>query len=249
MPTERILITVRTYPTLSKRYTETVCTGGITDSGEWRRLYPVQWRALDEEKKYHLYDVIEVQVRDESSDGRPESRRIDASTLKIVDRLKSWESKVPWVKPTVVRSLEQLRTEGRTLSPVEVREVLDFKAEATDPDWSPAQQEILRQDGLFGGPSPLEKIPYDFRLVWIDGDGIQHDSKFIDWEYCQAWRNFRSRPNALEYLERAWREQRFSEKQSIYFYMGNFKQHPQHFGICGVFTPPKGLMNEQSLWG
>ena len=43
---EEILITVKTYPTLSKKYHELVCTAGVNTEGEWRRLYPVQFRQL-----------------------------------------------------------------------------------------------------------------------------------------------------------------------------------------------------------
>lgn len=248
MQIERILITVRTYPTLSKKYQETVCTGGINANGEWRRLHPVQWRMLEEDKQYRQYDIVEARVGLESSDGRPESRRVDGASLRVIERLETWEARVPWVKPTILPSMRALRESGRTISPVRVKEVAEFVAIPCDPEWSEEQREILRQDGLFGGPSPLQKIPFDFRLVWVDGEGEKHDNKFIDWEVCQGWRKFRSRPNALEYLENAWRNKRFGRNQSISFYMGNYKQHPQNFGVCGVFCPPKGLMDEQSLW-
>lgn len=35
MPKERILITVKTYPTLSRTYGETVCTAGVREDGSW----------------------------------------------------------------------------------------------------------------------------------------------------------------------------------------------------------------------
>lgn len=203
---------------------------------------------LDEEKQYRQYDVVQARLGTESSDGRPESRRVDTSSIKILQHLETWNARVPWIQPTLLSSMEDLRKTGRTISPVKVLEVKEFKAIPTDPEWSRDQLEILKQDGLFGGPKALEKIPFDFRLRWVDGAGEEHDSKFLDWEVCEAWRKFRRRNDAIEYLERAWREKKFSDRQSIYFYMGNFKQHPQHFGVCGVFCPPKGLMDEQTLW-
>jgi len=33
----KIFITVKTYPTLSKKYDELVCTAGILDDGSWAR--------------------------------------------------------------------------------------------------------------------------------------------------------------------------------------------------------------------
>lgn len=41
MPRERILITVKTYPTLSASYGELVCTAGLREDGSWIRIYPV----------------------------------------------------------------------------------------------------------------------------------------------------------------------------------------------------------------
>ena len=44
MTRTKVLITVMTYPHPSKSYDELVCTAGITDKGEWVRLYPVDYR-------------------------------------------------------------------------------------------------------------------------------------------------------------------------------------------------------------
>lgn len=249
MPIEQILITVRTYPTLSEKYQETVCTGGINRDGQWRRLYPVQWRLLDKEKQYRQYDLIEASIGETTSDGRPESRRIDASTIKLADRVNDWKTRIDWVRPTVCESLDQMKALGRTLAPVRVQVVKEFRAIPDTAEWSPKQQELLRQDGLFEGPEPLEKIPFDFRLVWIDGEGQEHNSKFIDWEVCQTWRAYRNRyENPIDVMRQKWMSTHFAADRAIYFYMGNFAQHPKAYGVCGVFFPPKVDFDEQSLW-
>lgn len=59
---ERILITVKTYPTLSKKYGETVCTAGVREDGTWVRLYPIPFRRLDQEQQFKKYDWIECHV-------------------------------------------------------------------------------------------------------------------------------------------------------------------------------------------
>lgn len=46
MARERVLITVKTYPTLSRKYGETVCTAGVREDGSWVRIYPVPFRRL-----------------------------------------------------------------------------------------------------------------------------------------------------------------------------------------------------------
>lgn len=37
----KVLITVKTYPIPSKRYDELVCTAGVTERGDFIRLYPI----------------------------------------------------------------------------------------------------------------------------------------------------------------------------------------------------------------
>lgn len=58
--TEKILIIGKTYPSPSRQQLETVCTGGISESGEWRRLYPVRFRYLGDEQKFKDWQWIEV---------------------------------------------------------------------------------------------------------------------------------------------------------------------------------------------
>jgi hypothetical protein len=52
---ERILITVKTYPTISKTHGELVCTAGIREDGSWIRLYPVPFRRMEDYKKFEKY--------------------------------------------------------------------------------------------------------------------------------------------------------------------------------------------------
>ena len=63
MEKQRILITVKTYPTLSRKYGETVCTAGVREDGTWVRIYPVPFRRLNEDQKYSKYDWIECRLQ------------------------------------------------------------------------------------------------------------------------------------------------------------------------------------------
>jgi hypothetical protein len=50
--TKKVFITVKTYPTSSKKYDELVCT---TKDGNWIRLYPIEFRKLPYDKQYKKY--------------------------------------------------------------------------------------------------------------------------------------------------------------------------------------------------
>ncbi len=248
MSEERILVTVRTYPNLSSKYIETVCTGGINEQGEWRRLYPVSLRHLDEEKQYKTFDIITVRLGG-NPDGRPESRRPDTATLKVVGHVKAWPERRDWIVPTALASMKALRATPRTLCPVAVGDVLEFIAEPIESEWTEKQKELLRQEGLFEGPTPLEKLPFDFRLRWKDTDGEEHDSKYIAWEVGQTWRSFRHRyADPIAKMREKWLSDLFGPKRDIWFFMGNFAEHRQHFGICGAFVPPKNEVDSGNLW-
>ncbi|MGB7099747.1 MAG: hypothetical protein WBD95_13410 [Xanthobacteraceae bacterium] len=84
----RVLITVKTYPTLSRKYGETVCTAGVCEDGAWVRIYPVPFRRLDETEQYKKYDWIDCKLIKSKSDPRPETRHAaDLSDLKPVEHM------------------------------------------------------------------------------------------------------------------------------------------------------------------
>lgn len=72
----KVLIWAKTYPELSKRNRETVCTGGCLDDGTPIRLYPVPLRYLPGTSQYRLYDWISIPLRRNPLDTRPESFRV-----------------------------------------------------------------------------------------------------------------------------------------------------------------------------
>jgi hypothetical protein len=88
MNKERVLITVKTYPTLSRKYGETVCTAGIREDGTWVRIYPVPFRRLDEAEQYSKFDWLECRLARNPSDPRPETfRPVDEGELQPVDHI------------------------------------------------------------------------------------------------------------------------------------------------------------------
>src|SRR5579872_2443834 len=88
MPKERVLITVKTYPTLSRKYGETVCTAGVKTDGSWVRIYPVPFRRLEDDQQYQKWDWIEADFRKGTSDPRPETcHPVDMRQMVPVDHM------------------------------------------------------------------------------------------------------------------------------------------------------------------
>lgn len=87
MALTKVLITVKTYPALSEKYEELVCTAGFREDGTWIRIYPVPFRKLDYETQYKKWQWIEVDLVKNDSDFRPESYRpySEDTPIKILD--------------------------------------------------------------------------------------------------------------------------------------------------------------------
>lgn len=249
MDVERILVTVRTYPTISTRYTETVCTAGITDAGEWRRLYPVPLRYLEPHQQFGTFNIITLKLK-QGQDGRPETRRPENQTVRIEGHLTDPIARHHWIAPTIVESLHELTDRGRSIGPVAVSEVLGFDAEPTNPVWSAAEQEKLRQFDLFSGErKPLEKVPFNFRLRWRDHSGATHDSMFISWEVFETWRSWRgSYDNVVDRMREKWLGDLFGAKRQVAFFMGNQAKRRQVFMVCGTYQPFKKDIPSEPLF-
>lgn len=76
MSLKKILITIKTYPSISVEHNdELVCTAGIDKEGNWIRIYPVPFRKLDYNSQYRKYQWIEIDLVRNKHDFRPETFR------------------------------------------------------------------------------------------------------------------------------------------------------------------------------
>jgi len=77
-----ILIVVKTYPEISAKYTETVCTAGIlADTKTLVRLYPIRFRYLEGTQQFRKYQWIKADIDKATADHRPVSYNIDPNSI------------------------------------------------------------------------------------------------------------------------------------------------------------------------
>jgi hypothetical protein len=143
MSLTKVLITVKTYPTISAKYDELVCTAGFKEDGTWIRLYPVPFRKKSYNEQYKKYDWIEVDLVKNTSDFRPDSFRpksID-SEIKVVghiDTSNNWEERKKICLGKIYYNLTELIAEAKnkdiciSLAVFKPTEILDFTAELVD---------------------------------------------------------------------------------------------------------------------
>lgn len=248
----RVLITARTYPMPAKQGIEVSCTGGITAEGRWIRLFPIPYRFLDDDKRFHKYQWIDVQVQ-KARDYRPESHRVNLDSLRIVsDPLPTenyWQARKEIITPLQSPSLCALQSERDqngypTLGFVRPREIIELKIDPDNRQWTGAELARLRQEPLFGArpKEELEKLPFTFKYRFYCEDPAcrSHFMTCVDWEVGQSFRKW-ARQYAddweSKFLERYEHDMR--ERYDTHFFVGNQEQAPTAWIIIGVFYPPK----------
>jgi len=118
MALTKVLITVKTYPTISTKYEELVCTAGFLEDGSWIRIYPIPFRKKPYYEQYKKYDWIELDLVKNESDFRPESFRPKTldTEIKIVGHINTqnnWEERKKYCLNNVYTNLSALISEAK----------------------------------------------------------------------------------------------------------------------------------------
>ena len=262
---KRVYILVKTYPTISKKYSELVCTAGILEDGSWIRLYPINFRLLNDEQKYPKYTWVEVDVQRNTSDFRPESYCPDVSTMIVEPKSgkANWDErrKIIFNNTRVYTNLGELidaaRSESRTsLAVFKPTRILDFVIEPDNKDWDPKKlaslQRRSQQLNLFQTIEEIEeefrvvqKMPYKFSYRFEDDSGKKSKLMIEDWEIGVLYIKCLWRANNDEAVAIAKVKEKYLDsflKKDLYFFLGTTKSRhlrsKNPFIIVGIFYPP-----------
>ena len=264
MAKERVLITVKTYPTLSKKYGETVCTAGVRADGSWMRIYPVPFRRLEETEQYRKFDWIETEFIRGTADPRPETRHpADLAKMLPVGHIgteDNWRERRDLLLKTckVYDRLEPLLTGAKenrlSLAVFKPAKIRGFIWEDDDREWNPdklaqmrdktRQVEIFADDAWRETFKIIPKLPYTFSYQFEDLDGKKSTLQVLDWECGQLYWNCLRRHSHEEIALEKVREKYLDEfgKRDLYFFLGTTQQFhgfaPNPWVIVGVFAPP-----------
>lgn len=253
--TKKVLVAVKSYPSPSRRYGETVCAAGVDlNSGKWVRLYPIPFRDLDQNKKFKKYNIIKVQTNRPGRDKRPESYRVNVDSIEILGYLDTkkdkWARRKDIILPTVSNSmceiLEEREKKDKSLGMFKPRNV-DFMWKKARPKNQDAREACYAQLSFFNKKKEvIENIPFDFRYrFFCHNEPVcpGHNYSIVDWEIGQAYRDWRwkykTRDLLLEKIKERWLNRMCSPENDVYFFVGNMKRFRDVFMILGVFYPPK----------
>jgi len=266
MPRERLLITVKTYPTLSRKYGETVCTAAVREDGSWVRLYPVPFRLMDYKDRYAKFDWIETTLVKSSRDSRPETfHPLDVADIVHLGKLGTedgWRErrriilKQGKVHDRMGPLISAAHSNQCSLTVFKPSKILDFSWVPDEREWDKLKVQEMRnradQGELFAGEDwrrtfqLMPKLPWSFYYRFLDADGRESEMTVLDWEAGQLYWNCLERENGLESLALAKVKQEYLDefrKKDLHFFLGTTKEYHEWAAnpwlIIGVFPVPQ----------
>jgi hypothetical protein len=268
MKKEKILIAVKTYPVLSKKYTELACTAGFKEDGSWVRIYPIPFRLLKINNRFRKYQWIELSLIKNRKDPRPESYKPynidDIKLLNTVRTDNNWAERRKLILEnnkiyTDLSELIYLANNDNKLSLAIFKpaKIIDFIAEQTSREWDKSILQALnmqlKQGNLFEDKEIerikeefkiMPKLPYKFSYRFIDQADTESTMIIEDWEIGQLYwncvKNYSKKEALLKVKEKYFND--FANNKDLYLFLGTTRQFhgwaKNPFVIIGTFHPP-----------
>lgn len=253
---ERLLVLAKAAPEISSKYEHLICVAGITDKGQWRRIYPIPWNTFwkNSGKNFKKKTWIEYElVEDAPSDHRPESRKIRFETITPMGEASFAEiERLLKERVTCIEELERRGPKEQSLGAVEPK-ILDF-----EPTTNQHYEDLITkstQTTLLGEKAVRLDIPrYKYRYIFKDDtDGRTHETICEDWELGELYRKCEQYRKEGTYKDENEVHQKVKEKmlngitknKHVYFIVGSHHRFPTYM-IVGVIYPRKRDVLEES---
>lgn len=264
---ERVLILAKTYPALSKKYGELVCTAGIRENGEWVRIYPVPFRTLDEYQRYKKFQWVRLSLQRNTKDWRKETfRPVSLVSMHVEEKIPSERKKQRRElinRTRIYTNLDELVAEAKqkdthkrvslaTFKPAKILGV-EYEVNKDLPDEKDirAAEQKMNEPTLFDEPGEDRKmiraarqVPYKFYYRIEDDCGRQSCMMIIDWEISMLFRNcLKTNPEEVALKKTVAVYEGFAKKNDVYLFLGTTLQFhmvgSQPFMIIGVYPDVK----------
>jgi hypothetical protein len=252
----RVLITVKAAPNPSSTYGETVCVAGLSADPShpgWVRLYPINFRDLEDTSRFSKYDIVTVEARPAEQDSRFESWRPNMATLTVEDHLPPWTRRRNLINPQIEPSMCALWPNADTvgahsLAAIKVADVSRFEV-TQHPGWSKEDQKkidnYVNQAELFDekDKTALEAPRFVGKYHWrcsAPRCNNGHTQTLLDWEFIALQRRLAgySEPEAKAQLRAKFLDELCAPTKDVAFYVGNQAKRRKTFSVLGVYYPP-----------
>ena len=251
---KKILLIVKAYPESSRKHGSVVCTAGITEDGEWIRIYPMPFETFRGGSRIPKYTWIECEVKKATDEKlkRKESYKLRQDSIKIVDdsltkKPVNWKERNKIVLSMSKSSIEALKMDFQndrtSLGIVKPSVVHDF---ITTKPLEDMDNDIIqgRQMTLLGEERTLlEELPHIFkyRFSCTKNCICEHNMTCEDWELFQSYRSWRWKYKTPELLWEKIYQRYYTmmiEKCDLHFFVGTHSLYPVWM-IIGLYYPPK----------
>lgn len=231
---------VKALPHVGDKHGETVCCAGVTEAGEWRRLFPVMFRSLSEETRFNRWQWIRYRWRKPRADRRAESRHVQEDSIEIVGALRPRE-RAGFLSSIVLDSPETAMSRGQTLALVRPLEPKFYWVEKSEATLAAQRQEYETAARQFSFLAPdrktFEPCPYEFKFDYKVGSASQvRTATCDDWEtsatFYRLRRSTKDDGEALQQMRRIFGEE--YPLKGMVFAMGTHSRFPKTWLLVGV---------------
>lgn len=253
----KILITVKTYPQLSSRHTETICTAGLREGGKWLRLYPISYRYMKKEMRFRKYQWIEADIERDTRDPRPESYRLvgEIKPLEYLCTRNAWADRKQLVLSKVYHNLNTLIDEARdtristSLAVFKPVRITGFTVKSDRSLQSRENKRKILAEQLPQDEAGrlVEAVPFKFYYTFVDQLGKSSTLQILDWEIYQLCRKLirkygGQKESIVGHLKEKYLEQ-MARQRDVYLFLGtnkywHIRRSINPFMIVGIFYPP-----------
>jgi hypothetical protein len=254
---KRILILGTTYPSYSMKYTESVCTGGIEeDTLKMVRLHPIPHRYLDSDQQFSAFQWIKVKVMKHPNDSRPESYRVDTSSIELQEKIPSTQHRkrreLLENSPHLCKSVEELKdrqkANGTSLGIIIPKAINTVDIQMRGPSerkvWLEKEKLIMSQPLLSG--EEIKRIDFPeakFYVLWRCADERceGHKMSLLQWGIHQLYRKLKDDPDCNQKISELMQKRLNQYDNDVFLFLGNFRDVQYNFGLMDSYSAPKCL--------
>ncbi|MBQ3736280.1 MAG: hypothetical protein II855_05035 [Candidatus Methanomethylophilaceae archaeon] len=259
---KKVLVLAKAEPAPSSKYGASVCTAGVTDEGEFIRLYPIPYTIFcDSSTRFSKYDWIEVECERSDTDKRPESYKVKPETIRVVGHIGTdynWAERNSIVLPLLSDGINELKAKGVSLGLIKPTRVLDLYRDKTDTEDEIREEYRKTFQMVFDTETErMKKIPvikpidvhYSYKFECA-GDPSVHDIMCEDWELYQSARSWPLHYGNDEQV--VWEKihekyyDKFTTDNDLYFFVGTHFRFKTWI-IIGLYYPPKVKWKQTTL--
>ncbi len=231
-------------PRPSQKHGETVCCAGVTLERKWRRLYPIRFRHLGE-NRFSRWQWVRYSWRPPKTDQRHESRHVFEDRL-VPGRKMPQRERTEFLEPLITGSVREAMDRGDSLTLIRPREAKftwrKKSSQLMDRERAGYESAAKQQSFFDKELAALKPAPFEFRLSFLDEDGRHHHS-CSDWETTATFWNLGKKygpDHALSHLNNMYNN--IYREKGMVLAPGNMAKRPKTWLLLGVIRldPPGG---------